>query len=102
MACIVQQADRNKTTASAAVTVTDADAVHAAARADEGVILAGADEIGADDGKDESEAADAVLGDVFDALAWSIWPHTGMGAALEAGVLWVTSVEGEEAGETDR
>ena len=30
MACIVQQADCNKTTASAAVTVTDADAVHAA------------------------------------------------------------------------
>lgn len=88
-------------TATAQVTITDASAVHAAARADEGVVIAAS---GVDRGVEdaESEAPDvAVPGDgVFDALAWLIWPSEGLEGALEAGALRILSVESEAKGDS--
>ncbi|WP_010149310.1 hypothetical protein [Serinicoccus profundi] len=88
-------------TTTAQVTITDASAVHAAARADEGVVIAAS---GVDRGVEdaESEAPDvAVPGDgVFDALAWLIWPSEGLEGALEAGALRILSVESEAKGDS--
>ena len=82
-------------TATAQVTITDASAVHAAARADEGVVIAasGAD-LGVDDAQPE-EPHTAPSDDAFDALAWLIWPSHGLEGALEAGALRILSVESE-------
>lgn len=87
-------------TATAEVTITDASAVHAAARADEGVVIAQGGDLEVEDA--ESEAPDdAVPGDdVFDALAWLIWPSDGLEGALEAGALRIMSVESEAKGDS--
>lgn len=87
-------------TATAEVTITDASAVHAAARADEGVVIAQGGDLEVEDA--ESEAPDdAVPGDdVFDALAWLIWPSEGLEGALEAGALRILSVESEAKGDS--
>ncbi|WP_134774131.1 hypothetical protein [Ornithinimicrobium flavum] len=87
-------------TATAEVTVTDASALQEAARADEGVLIAAS---GGDLGVEEaeSEAADAAPGDdVFDALAWLIWPSHGLEGALEAGALRILSVKSEASGDS--
>lgn len=87
-------------TATAEVTITDAPAVHAAARADEGYVIAasGGD---LDVNEAEAEASDAAPGDdVFDALAWLIWPSDGLERAIEAGALRILSVESEARGDS--
>ncbi|GAA4398968.1 hypothetical protein GCM10023168_05620 [Fodinibacter luteus] len=87
-------------TATAEVAITDASALHAAARANEGFVitLPGAD-LGVEDV--EPEAPDAVPGDdVFDALAWLIWPTDGLEEALDAGALRILSVESEATSES--
>lgn len=64
--------------ATAEVTITNASAVQAAARANEGFVITvpGVD-LGVKDA--EPEAPDAAPGDdVFDALAWLIWPSDGL------------------------
>ncbi len=82
-------------TATAEVTITDASALQAAARADEGVVItaSGAD-LGVDDAQPE-EPHTAPSDDAFDALAWLIWPSHGLEGALEAGALRILSVESE-------
>lgn len=87
-------------TATAEVTITDASALQAAARADEGVVIAA---LGGDLGAEEAEPEepDAAPGDaVFDALAWLIWPSDGLEGALEAGALRILSVESEARGDS--
>ena len=74
-------------TATAEVTITDPSALQAAARSDEGfVITVPAADLGVEEA--EPEEADAAPGDdVFDALAWLIWPSDGLEEALDAGAL---------------
>ena len=85
-------------TATADVTITDAPALQAAARAIDGVVIAvpGA---GVRDEDTEPEAPDAVpADDVFDALAWLIWPSDGLEEALDTGALRILSVASEAKG----
>lgn len=87
-------------TATADVTITDASALRAAARANEGFVITVP---GAGPGVEDTEpdAADAVPGDdVFDALAWLIWPSEGLEGALDAGALRILSVESEAKGDS--
>ncbi|WP_267874148.1 IS110 family RNA-guided transposase [Ornithinimicrobium avium] len=87
-------------TATAEITITDPAALQAAARADEGVVIAASGgDLGLDDA--EGEAPDTAPGDdVFDALAWLIWPSHGLEGALEAGALRMLSVESEARGDS--
>lgn len=85
-------------TATAEVTITDAPALQAAVRANEGLVITvpGAG-LGVEDA--EPEAPDAAPGDdVFDALAWLIWPSDGLEGTLDAGALRILSVESEAKG----
>ena len=86
--------------ATAEVTVTHTSALQAAARANEGfVITAPGADVGVEDA--EPEAPDAAPGnDVFDALAWLIWPSEGLEGALEAGALRIVSMESEAKGDS--
>lgn len=87
-------------TATADVTITDAPALQAAARAIDGfgIAVPGA---GLGDEDTEPEAPVAVPGDdVFDALAWLIWPSDGLEEALDAGALRILSVDSEAKGDS--
>jgi len=87
-------------TATAEVAITDAWALQAAARANEGFVLSlpGAD-LGVEDG--EGASPDEVpVDDVFDALAWLIWPTEGLDEALDADALRILSVESEVKGDS--
>lgn len=87
-------------TATAEITITDPAALQAAARSNEGVVIAAS---GGDLGVEEAEreAPDAAPGDdVFDALAWLIWPSDGLEEAVEAGALRILSVESEAKGDS--
>ena len=87
-------------TATAEVTITDASALQAASRSSEGfVITVPAADLGVE--KAEYEAPDTAPGDdVFDALAWLIWPSDGLEGALDAGALRILSVESEARGDS--
>ena len=78
----------------------DAPALQAAARAIDGfgIAVPGA---GLGDEDTEPEAPVAVPGDdVFDALAWLIWPSDGLEEALDAGALRILSVDSEAKGDS--
>lgn len=87
-------------TATAEVTISDAADLQAAARSNEGVVIAASGgDLGLDDA--EPEEPDTAPGDdVFDALAWLIWPSHGLEEALEAGTLRILSVESEARGDS--
>lgn len=87
-------------TATAEVTISDASDLQAAARSNEGVVIAASGgDLGLDDA--EPEEPDTAPGDdVFDALAWLIWPSHGLEEALEAGALRILSVESEARGDS--
>jgi hypothetical protein len=88
-------------TATAEVTIIDASLLRAAAtRLNEGFVITVPS---ADDAVDdtESETADAVRADdVFDALAFAIWPDEGLQEALEAGAVRILSVESAAASDS--
>lgn len=87
-------------TATAEVTITNGSVLQAAARSNEGFVITvpGAD-LGVEDA--EPEVPDAAPGDdVFDALAWLIWPSDGLEGVLDAGALRVLSVESEAKGDS--
>ena len=76
------------------------DERQAAARAIDGfgIAVPGA---GLGDEDTEPEAPVAVPGDdVFDALAWLIWPSDGLEEALDAGALRILSVDSEAKGDS--
>lgn len=87
-------------TATAEITITDPAALQAAARSNEGFVITVP---AADPGVEETEPeeADAAPGDdVFDALAWLIWPSNGQEEAVDAGALRILSVESEAKGDS--
>ncbi len=88
-------------TATAEVTIFDASMLReAAARLNEGFVLtvSSADDAGKDI---EFETPDAVRADdIFDALAFAIWPDEGLQEALDAGAVRILSVESEAASDS--
>jgi hypothetical protein len=88
-------------TATAEVTITDASALQAAARANEGFVITVPDaDLGVEDAEPEAPDAAPPGDDAFDALAWLIWPSDGLEEALEAGALRILSVESEAKGDS--
>jgi len=88
-------------TATAEVAITDASALRqAAAGLNEGFVITvpGAD-LGLEDGEPEVRGA-VPVDDVFDALAWLIWPTEGLEEVLDADALRVLSVESEAAADS--
>lgn len=87
-------------TATAEVTITNPSALQAAARSNEGfVITVPAADLGVEEA--EPQEPDTEPGDdVFDALAWLIWPSDGLEEALDAGALRILSVESEAKGDS--
>lgn len=80
--------------ATADVVVTDADALRAAAaRAETGAVTLDLDLDAGADGEDDAASGEIAGSDVFDALAWLIWPTDGLEVLLEAGAVQVLSVE---------
>jgi len=88
-------------TATAEVAITDASALlQAAAQLNEGfVITVPSADLGVEDAEPESPDEVPVT-DVFDALAWLIWPTEGLEGPLDAGALRVLSVESETAADS--
>jgi hypothetical protein len=87
-------------TATAEVAITDAPAVRQAATRHEGFMIAiPVADLGVEDG--EPDATDVVpVEDVFDALAWLIWPTDGLERALDTGAVRILSVQSEAAADS--
>jgi hypothetical protein len=88
-------------TATAEVTITDAEALHeAAARVEENAVTFG---LGADPDVEDAESGGPDVepaNDAFDALRWLIWPTDGLEGPLEAGAFRILSVDSEVVAES--
>jgi hypothetical protein len=88
-------------TATAEVTIIDAEALHeAAARVEENAVTIG---LGADPDVEDTERRGPrgePAKDAFDALGWLIWPTYGLEGPLEAGAFQILSVDSEVVAES--
>jgi hypothetical protein len=88
-------------TATAEVTIIDAEALHeAAARAGENAVTIGIRAAPDVEGAEPGSADVEPVNDAFDALAWLVWPTEGMEGALEVGAFRILSVDSEVVAES--
>lgn len=84
-------------TVTAEVTIVDPEALRdAAERAEESAVEIG---LSADSAVGDSDAEDTA--DLFDMLAWMIWPTDGLEDLLEAEAIWILGVDIEMAEQSD-